>query len=211
MRQAHPGLCHPDDVRDPPADPPRHPTLVQRFALWLLHVFGWKTRFVWPPERKGIIAVYPHTSNWDFPLGLLFRIGHGLPANWIGKREMFPWPIGPLFEAIGGIPLDRSRTTGFLDAIMAEYRRRNWMWIAIAVEGTRGYTDHLKPGFWVLATQLDIPVGLGCIDYATKTVSIDTYVRFSGDRERDMQVLRDYFAGKRGLKPEFEGEIRLRP
>jgi 1-acyl-sn-glycerol-3-phosphate acyltransferase len=189
---------------------PRRPTLLQRSALALLRLFGWTSSFVWPPEPRGVIIVYPHTSNWDFPIGVLFRIGNGLPANWVGKAEMFRPPFRGLLERIGGIALDRRASVGFVDALLREFRRRDWMWVAIAVEGTRSHTDHLKSGFYQLATAGDMPVALAYIDYRTKTVGMDTYVRFTGDRERDMETMRRFYADKRGRRPEMEGDIRLR-
>ena len=131
-------------------------------------MFGWKTSLVWPPEPRGVIVVYPHTSNWDFPIGVLFRIGHRLKANWVGKQEMFRWPLRGLFLRIGGIPLDRRKTTGFIDALLAEFRSRDWMWLAIAPEGTRGHTDHWKAGFYQIALAANVPVALAYIDYATQ-------------------------------------------
>lgn len=189
---------------------PTPPSLLRRAALGLLALVGWRTAFVWPPEPKGVIIVYPHTSNWDFPLGMLFRIGHGLPANWVGKTEMFRPPFGGLLKRVGGIPLDRRRTTGFIEALVAEYRARDWMWLAIAPEGTRSHTEHLKPGFYTLALAADVPIALGYIDYATRTVGIDTYLRMTGDREADMARIRDFYAGKRGRRPEHAGGLRLR-
>jgi 1-acyl-sn-glycerol-3-phosphate acyltransferase len=193
---------------DPPAPTP--PSLLRRAALGLLAVVGWRSAFAWPPEAKGVIIVYPHTSNWDFPLGMLFRIGHGLPANWVGKTEMFRPPFGGLLKRVGGIPLDRQRTAGFIEALVAEFRKRDWMWLAIAPEGTRSHTEHLKPGFYTLALAADVPIALGYIDYATRTVGIDTYLRMTGDREADMARIRDFYADKRGRRPEHAGELRLR-
>lgn len=184
--------------------------MLRRSALGLLRLAGWKTVLVWPPGPKGIIVVYPHTSNWDFIVGLLFRIGHGFKANWVGKAEMFPAMFRALLERLGGIPVDRRHAGGFVEAILAEFRRRNWMWLAIAPEGTRSYTDYLKYGFYQLALAADLPVGLAYIDYGTRTAGIDTYVRFSGDRERDMEQLRKFYAGKRGRRPELAGQIRLK-
>jgi 1-acyl-sn-glycerol-3-phosphate acyltransferase len=190
--------------------PSRPRTLLQRFALGLLSLAGWRSSFVWPPEPRGVIVVYPHTSNWDFPIGVLFRIGNGLPANWVGKAEMFREPFRRLLEAIGGIALDRRASVGFVEALLQEYRRRDWMWVAIAVEGTRSHTDSLKSGFYHLATGGDMPVALAYIDYGSKTVGMDTYVRFTGDRERDMETMRQFYAGKRGRRPELAGDIRLK-
>jgi len=187
----------------------RQPALWRRSLLGLLRLCGWKTVLVWPPEPKGIILVFPHTSNWDFIIGMLFRVGHDLPANWVGKAEMFPGPFRGLLKRLGGIPVDRSRATGFIDAMVQEYGRRDWLWVGIAPEGTRSRTEYLKPGFYKLALAADIPVGFGYIDYGTRTVGIDTYVRFTGDEERDLDVMRRFYAGKRGRRPECAGEIRF--
>jgi 1-acyl-sn-glycerol-3-phosphate acyltransferase len=187
------------------------PSLLRRAALGLLALVGWRTVMVWPPEPRGVIIVYPHTSNWDFPLGMLFKVGHGLPANWIGKVEMFPWPFTGLLKWLGGIPVDRKRAKGFLDALVEEFRRRDWMWVAIAPEGTRAHTDHLKSGFYQIALAADVPVALAYIDYGTRTLGIDTYLRMTGDRDADMAKIREFYAGKRGRRPELAGELRLRP
>ena len=197
-------------MENPTANPEPQLSWLRRAALRLLRLFGWKTSLVWPPEPRGVIVVYPHTSNWDFPIGVLFRIGHRLKANWVGKQEMFRWPLRGLFLRIGGIPLDRRRTTGFIDALLQEYRSRDWMWLAIAPEGTRRHTDHWKAGFYQIALAANVPIGLGYIDYATRTVGIDKYLRMTGDREADLGRIRDFYASKRGRRPELAGEIRLK-
>lgn len=186
------------------------PTLLRRAALGLLRLFGWRSVLVWPTEPRGVIIVYPHTSNWDFIIGMLFRIGHGLPANWIGKAEMFPQPFAGVLKRLGGIPVDRRRATGFLDALLEEFRRRDWIWVAIAPEGTRSRADHLKSGFYQLAVAAGVPVALGYIDYSSRTVGIDTYLRMSGDRDADLARIRDFYADKRGRRPELAGQLRFR-
>jgi hypothetical protein len=197
-------------MQDAVPDARRPPSALQRAALGLLRMAGWHSRLVWPPEPKGVIIVYPHTSNWDFIIGVLFRIGNGLPASWIGKTEMFRPPFRRLLLRIGGIPLDRRRTAGFLPALLEEYRKRDWMWVAIAPEGTRSHTDHLKSGFYQIAQRAGIPIGLGYIDFATRTVGIDTYLHMTGDQEADLDRIRQFYASKRGRRPEHAGEIRLR-
>jgi 1-acyl-sn-glycerol-3-phosphate acyltransferase len=84
------------------------------------------------------------------------------------------------------------------------------MWVAIAPEGTRSHTDHLKSGFYQIAVAANVPVALGYIDYATRTVGIDTYLRMTGDREADMARIREFYSNKRGRCHENAGELRLR-
>ena len=183
---------------------------LRKGCLALLKVCGWEAVLVWPPEPKGLILVYPHTSNWDFVIGVLFRIGFSLPANWVGKDAMFRWPFAGLLKRIGGIPINRRERTGFIGFMVEEFRKREWLWLAITPEGTRSYTDHLKSGFYQIAVAADVPVGFGCIDYGRRRVSIDTYVRFTGDAERDLETIRAYYADKRGHTPSHAGAIRFR-
>lgn len=184
--------------------------LWRRAALGLLALFGWRTVLVWPTEPRGVIMVYPHTSNWDFVIGVLFRIGHALPASWVGKVEMFRGPFRKWFGRIGGIPVDRRRARGFIDQLLAEFRSRDWMWLAITPEGTRSHTDYLKSGFYQLALAGDLPVALAYIDYGARVAGIDTYVRMTGDRDADMARIRDFYAGRRGRRHDLAGEIRLK-
>lgn len=189
---------------------PRRPSLVQRLAGALLRVTGWRSVLVWPPVPKGIIVVYPHTSNWDFIIGVLFKISAGLPANWMGKDSLFRWPVRRLFLRIGGVPINRRERTGFVNALLEEFARRDWMWLAVAPEGTRSHTDHWKSGFYRIAVAGGLPVGLGFIDYATRSVGIERYIDMTGNADTDFARIREFYAGKRGRRPALAGDIRLK-
>ena len=193
------------------AGPPTRPTLSQRLARSLLAAAGWRAVYEPLPGPKGLVIVYPHTSNWDFIVGVLYKFAVGLPAHWVGKDTLFRWPLGPVFRRIGGIPVNRSRSSGFVRSLLDEFKRRDTMWVALAPEGTRSHADHWKSGFYRIAVAAGRPVGLGYIDYGTRTLGIDTYVTLSGDQEADMQRLRSFYADKRGRMPENAGDIRLRP
>jgi 1-acyl-sn-glycerol-3-phosphate acyltransferase len=185
--------------------------LVRKACLGLLRAMGWRTVLVWPPEPHGLILVYPHTSNWDFIIGVLFRVGRGLPAHWMGKDSMFRWPFRGLLRRIGGVPINRRERTGFIDSMLDEFRRRDWLWLAVAPEGTRAHTDHLKTGFYQIARAANLPIGLAYMDYGRRCVGIDTYVRMTGDEAADLETLRAYYADKRACVPAAAGDLRFRP
>lgn len=189
----------------------RSPSGSRRWARRMLASRGWKIVFENLPGPKGLIVVYPHTSNWDFIVGVLYKFAVGLPANWVGKDTLFRWPLGPVFRRIGGIPVNRSRSSGFVRSLLEEFKRRDQMWVALAPEGTRSHSDHWKSGFYRIAVAAGLPVGLGFIDYATRTIGIDTYLTMTGDAGADMARLREFYATKRGRLPANAGEIRLRP
>ena len=188
----------------------RRPSLAQGVARVLLRSLGWRSVLVYPPSPKGILVVYPHTSNWDFIIGVLYKIGTGLPIRWIGKETLFRWPLRRLLLRLGGIPVNRRERSGFVDTLLAEFARNDWMWLAVAPEGTRSRTEHWKSGFYRIAVSADLPIGLGYIDYATRSVGADTYLNLVGDPSQDFARIRAFYVDKRGRRPEKEGEIRLR-
>src|SRR2546428_8576472 len=108
---------------------PGPPTPVQRTARWLLALAGWSVDLPWPPEPRGIIVVYPHTSNWDFVVGILALLATGLPAQWVAKDTLFRWPFAGLLRCLGGIPVNRREHTGFIEQLAAQFRHRSWMWL----------------------------------------------------------------------------------
>ncbi len=186
-------------------------SLGRRGACALLRLLGWRRVLVEPPAARGIIIVYPHTSNWDFLFGVLYKIGVGLPIRWMGKDTLFRWPLRRILVRLGGVPIRRDQRSGFVAALLAEFARSDWMWIVIAPEGTRSFTNHWKSGFYRMASAGRLPGGLGYIDYATRTVGVDQYLTLSGDEALDFARIRAFYADKRGLRPEMEGTIELRP
>ena len=156
------------------------------------------------------MLVYPHTSNWDFMVGIFFRYGYALRAHWLAKHSAFWWPLGVLLRHMGGMAIDRRKAGGTINSIAEEFKRRDWLWLAITPEGTRSRTEFWKSGFYRIALAADVPCALACIDYKTKTISVDTYVRFSGDTEADLALIRRFYEGKQALHPEKAGDIRFK-
>jgi 1-acyl-sn-glycerol-3-phosphate acyltransferase len=185
--------------------------VIAALATAMLRLVGWKAALAPLPGPKGIIVVYPHTSNWDFPIGYLYKLASGLPLSWVGKDSLFRWPVGGLLRRMNGIPANRRERTGLIGQLQREFQRRDWMWLAIAPEGTRAHVPHWKSGFYRLALAAGVPVGLAFIDYRTRVVGIREYVTLSGDREADMARIRQAYAGMVGKHPELAGGIQLEP
>jgi 1-acyl-sn-glycerol-3-phosphate acyltransferase len=196
------------DHRGPPR--PGAPSLVQLGARALLRAFGWTVDLAWPTVPRCVIIVYPHTSNWDFVVGYLAKLAAGIPVHFVGKHTLFCWPFGGLLRRMGGIPVNRADAAGFIPRLAAEMAARRWMWIALAPEGTRAYTDHWKSGFHRLARAADVPVGLAFIDWKRRRVGLGDYVAMTGDEEADLATLRAAYADKIGRRPERASAIRFR-
>jgi 1-acyl-sn-glycerol-3-phosphate acyltransferase len=192
--------------------PPRAgaPSLVQLGVRALLRAFGWTVDIAWPTVPRCVIIVYPHTSNWDFVVGYLAKLAAGIPVHFVGKHTLFRWPFGGLLRRMGGIPVNRRDAARFIPDLAAEMAVRPWMWIALAPEGTRAYTDHWKSGFHRLARAADVPVGLAFIDWKRRRVGLRDYVAMTGDEEADLATLRAAYADKIGKRPEHASAIRFR-
>lgn len=189
---------------------PHVPRLMQRVARALLRLIGWRVNVDWPAEPHGVMIVYPHTSNWDFPVGFLARQALDLPVHWVAKDTLFRWPWGGLLRRWGGIPVNRRESTGFIGQLQAAFASRPWMWIVFTPEGTRKRTAYWKSGFYHLARAADVPVGLAYIDFGRREVGLQEYLRMTGDMEADLARIRAAYAGKVARRPGNAGQIRFR-
>jgi len=187
------------------------PTRGQRTALRLLNLIGWKLHYKPLPGPHGIAVVYPHTSNWDFLVGLLGKWALGLQFRWLAKDSLFKPPIGALMRYWGGIAVDRRAPMGATRSLAQNMLREEWCWVAITPEGTRGYRPHWKSGFYHLAVAADVPVLLVYMDYRDKVLSVVDTVRLSGDQDADMAAIAAVYAGKQALYPELAAPIKLAP
>lgn len=183
----------------------------QRFAVRLLAVFGWHVNFAPLPGPRGLVIVYPHTSNWDFIVGLLAKWAIGVRFRWLGKEALFKGVcgavLGPLFRAWGGEPIERGTNTGAIERLAKQIKAADEYWLALAPEGTRKYRDAWRSGFYHIALSAGVPLGIACIDYGTREVRLVNYLTLSGDVEADLAAIRDAYRSCRGLKHECAAPI----
>jgi len=184
-------------------------TRLQVFSAWLLGLFGWRVELVPPTVQKCVVIFYPHTSNWDFVIGIIARTVIWLPIYWAGKDTLFRWPFGGLFRWLGGIPVNRREHTGLTERLAREFAQRKRFYLAIAPEGTRSRTDHWKSGFYRLALMAKVPLALAFIDYPRRQIGIGAYLDLSGDEHRDLEAIRRFYADKTGRQPGNQGDIRF--
>lgn len=187
------------------------PGLGQRTALRLLHLFGWKVRYKPLPGPHGVAIVYPHTSNWDFPVGLFGKWALGLPFRWLGKESLFRGPWGRVMRSWGGVPVERSASTGATQRLADTMRQSDWFWLALAPEGTRSYKPYLRSGFYHLAVTANVPLLMVYIDYPNKELGVVDSMRLTGDPAVDMPAIEAAYRGHLGKHPDLAAPIRLAP
>jgi len=181
-----------------------------RLALWLLAARGWRVVLAQPVPLRCVVIFYPHTSNWDFTIGLLAKWATEIFFRYVGKDTLFRGPFGAMLRRWGGIPVNRREHTGFIGQMQAEFARHDDFRLVIAPEGTRRLTGHWKSGFYHLARAAEVPVALAFIDYPRREVGVGGSVDLTGDVAADMARIAAFYADKRGRRPENQGPVKLR-
>ena len=115
-------------------------------------VMGWRIVGRIPTDvPQAIVAVGPHTSSWDFLIGVLSRNVLEQDISFIGKDSLFKGPFGWLFRWLGGYPVDRSRSQGMVEAVVQLFRTHPRFYLSLSPEGTRKKADRLRSGFYHMA------------------------------------------------------------
>lgn len=183
-------------------------------ARGILRLAGWQVVFDGLPARQGVLAIYPHTSNWDFIIGVLAKWAIGIPLAFWGKHTLFKLPLfGRWLRWIGGVPVDRCSAQGAVADMVARMRqaRRSdrFLWLALSPEGTRSYRDSWRSGFYQVAMQAEVPLALAFFDYPERRVGVDSFIRLCGDAERDMAHIESRLGHRRGRRPQLAAPVRL--
>ena len=208
---SHPPVTDSPPTRSVPAlTAPLASGLRARFAWRLLGLAGWRVVLAQPVPAKCVIVFYPHTSNWDFPIGLCAKWIVGIDFRWVGKDSLFVAPFAGTLRRWGGIPVNRRESTGFVGQMRAALEAHDDFRLVITPEGTRRRVPHWKSGFWHLAREAGVPIGLGFIDYAKREVGIGTWIEATADAKADLERLAGFYAGRIARRPEHAGPVRLK-
>jgi len=180
---------------------------MQWISKVVLKILGWKIDNQQPQTNKYVLIAYPHTSNWDFILGMLAKWAMDMPLNWVAKHSMFWGPFKPLFIAMGGIPLNRSKSDGFIQKNIELFKNRDTFVLGLMPEGTRSKTDHIKTGFYYIADGADVPIALAYMDYKNKIIGVGKVLETTGNLEADFSIIKDFYKTKIGFNPANQSDL----
>jgi 1-acyl-sn-glycerol-3-phosphate acyltransferase len=161
-----------------------------RFAM---RISGWKFVGDLPAIPKFVIVVAPHTSNWDFFIGLAAKLALSLDAHWFGKDTLFRGPMGAFMRAIGGRPVHRGAPEGIVEAMAEMIRAESQFVLVITPEGTRKAVTQWRSGFYHIAEAAEIPIVPVWFDWSRKEVGIGAPMRASGNLSADVASLQALF------------------
>ena len=170
------------------------------FSKLVFRIAGWKIEGEFPPDIKKLICIVgPHTSGWDFIFGVMARSILKVNGGFLGKSQLFKWPYGFLFRALGGNPVYRDRANNLVDQVVEMFNSKDEFIIALAPEGTRKKVEKIKTGFYHIAVKANVPVVMVGMDYKRKLFEVRKLFYTSGVIDKDMPQIIGFFT-------EFKGE-----
>lgn len=188
---------------------------VNAFLHWLgktvYKIIGWRVEGEVPDIPKFVMIVAPHTSNWDFLIGLTASFSWRFAPFWIAKHSLFRWPLGALLKRLGGIPIDRAAAQNVIEQAAQFFEKHKKICLVITPEGTRKRVDKWKNGFYYIAKKAKVPIICAYMDYKRKVTGIGPIITASNDAEADMKIIRDFYNSIVGKIPENFGEIQISP
>jgi 1-acyl-sn-glycerol-3-phosphate acyltransferase len=179
----------------PPSLPREGGPLTRALGRWALRVTGWRFEGAFPDLPKAVVIVAPHTSNWDFAVGLAAKFALGLRSRWVGKHTLFRWPVGGLLRRLGGMPVDRSAPQDLVQQVIHDFATSERMLFTLAPEGTRKRVPQWKSGYWRIAREAGVPIVLVGFDFAGRRIVIRDPLWPTDSLEQDEAELRRRVTG----------------
>ncbi|MGA3014196.1 MAG: lysophospholipid acyltransferase family protein [Bacteroidales bacterium] len=177
--------------------------MISGLSHYILRLFGWETSAILPEGIvKAVVIVAPHTSYWDFVIGRMTFWSSKLKIRVLIKKEVFVFPLGGVLRKLGGVPVARGKKNNLVEQVIELFQKNQTMVVVITPEGTRKRVRHWKKGFYYIAMEAKVPIALGFIDYGTRTGGIGPLLYPSGNYEKDLAIMMDFYRNKKGLHPE---------
>jgi 1-acyl-sn-glycerol-3-phosphate acyltransferase len=172
---------------------------VMRFlGSGVLKLMGWKITGPFPAVSKAVVIAAPHTSNWDFIIGIAAKFQLELQIHWLGKHTLFRKPFAPLFRWLGGTPVKRDSSEGIVQETVNLFKGQDQYLLGLSPEGTRKKVERWKTGFYHIARGAGIPIVPVAFDYSTKTILIGEPFWPSESLEMDFAALKNFYSSMEG-------------
>ena len=184
---------------------------VRRFLARLVIVMtGWKPEGHRPEPKQYVLIAAPHTTNWDFLYLIAFAWLFDMKISFMAKHTLFWPPLGWIMRAFGGLPVERHKRTNLVTALAGLFDEHEELGLVVPAEGTRGYVDYWKSGFYHIAKTAEVPIVMSFLDYERKVGGFGPAVTATEDVVGLMDAVRAYYGDKKGKYPEDFGRILLR-
>ncbi|MGE6330453.1 lysophospholipid acyltransferase family protein [Psychrobacter pacificensis] len=170
---------------------------------WLMKTAGWRTVGEIPNISQAVVLALPHTSNVDGVYAIPSLFALDLKISIMGKHTLFKIPVlAQLMRWLGIIPINREAKGSVLQASIDKFKNNKTLFLGLAPEGTRKYTDSWKTGFYYLAVGANVPILPVALDYNTKEVRFLEMVYPTGNIEEDLPKIYAQYGGVMPYHPE---------
>ena len=182
-------------------DTPIIKTIFRWISLTWLKLAGWKIEGEIPKDMKRCVMIAaPHTSNWDLPYTLFIAFAFRAPIYWMGKEQIFKAPFKGIMMWMGGVPVDRSKSTNMVQASADQIKEADQMYLIVPPEGTRSKVNKWKTGFYHIAQTAEVPILLGFLDFKRKRGGFLGTFDATGNVDEDIAEIQSRYAHIKGKK-----------
>ncbi len=182
-------------------DTPVLRTIMRLICLLALKLIGWKKSGTLPDIPKYVMIAAPHTSNFDLPMTLIIAFALRIKIYWMGKEQIFNKPFGTIMKWLGGIPVERGKSNNLVAETVEVFKRNERLVVLVPPEGTRKKVNYWKTGFYYIAHGAGVPILCGFLDYKRKTGGIGPLIYPTGNIEKDMEAIHDFYKNITGRYP----------
>jgi 1-acyl-sn-glycerol-3-phosphate acyltransferase len=175
---------------------------LRKLGGFILKIMGWNIEGDFPKVPKAVLIEAPHTSNWDFVVGVAAKFVLELDVHWLGKHTLFKRPFRGVLRWLGGIPVERNASHGVVQQTVDMISQEDQFLLALSPEGTRKKVDRWKTGFYQIAKAANIPIIPVAFDYGTKMIQIGKALYPTESIKSDFGQLEAFYANVKGEHPE---------
>lgn len=173
--------------------PKRGNKLSELLGKLILRILGWRIEGEIPNIPKFVAIAAPHTTNWDFVLGMSALMAMSIRVHWIGKDSIFKWPVKYVWQWLGGKPVDRFNPHGVVQQIVDIFNANDHFILGLSPEGTRKNLDKWRSGFYHIATGAGVPILMASFDFKNKVLGIGSLFHPTGDIHKDIDTMQNYY------------------
>jgi 1-acyl-sn-glycerol-3-phosphate acyltransferase len=167
-----------------------------------LAISGWRLEGTIPNVPKFVVIVAPHTSNWDFFVGVGALFALGIRISFLGKDSIFLGPAGLIMRWLGGIAVDRSVSRDRVAEMVDVFKSRDRLVIGLTPEGTRKKVSDWKTGFYHVAKGAEVPILPVAFDYSRKAIVFLPLFNPTGDAKADIEFLKRLYQPSMASRPD---------
>ena len=181
--------------------PQRGNALTAFLARLAMRLTGWRFEGSFPDLAQFVVIVAPHTSNWDFFVGVMAMFAAGFRGTFLGKHTLFRWPVGIVMRWLGGVPVNRGSPSNVVDQVVAYFRTRPAMMLALSPEGTRRKLPAWRTGFYNIAKGAGVPIMPVAFDYSRRRIVLFPPMQPTDDQQDDFARLGAHFNAQMAYRP----------